>query len=82
MRDGRVPKFKKNLEKMEKKAIEAQTRREGWLKVQEDKKKEKERQARQQRPLKINAASFGTGVAKSKAIGAAPAATSKLNFKF
>ena len=50
--------------------------------MQEEKRKEKERQARQQRPLKINAASFGTGVAQSKAVGAAPAATSKLNVKF
>ena len=40
MRDGRVPKFQKNVEKQEQRQIEAQTRREGWIAKKEEKKLE------------------------------------------
>ena len=43
MRDGRVPKFQHNLEKLQKKRAEAQARREGWIQKQEEAKQEKER---------------------------------------
>ena len=82
MRDGRVPKFQRNLAKMQERAIVAQTKREGWEQKKEDEKKEKERVKRQFKPMKFNAASFGTGIAQSKAKGAAPAEASKANIKF
>lgn len=86
MRDGRVPKFKKNLEKMQERAIEAQKKREGWHIEQEKKQREVERQKQSvrdaARPLKINAAAFGTGIAQNKAKGAAPGAKSNHNIKF
>ena len=82
MRDGRVPKFQKNLIKMQQRQVEQQARREGWIKQKEEKRQEKEREQRQKKPLKFNAASFGTGFSQQKATGAAPAASSKLNIKF
>ena len=44
MRDGRVPKFKKNLEKMQQRAMLAQQKREGWLQVKEEKREKKEKE--------------------------------------
>ena len=82
MRDGRVPKFQKNLEKIQEKKVLAQAKREGWIQQKEEQKKEEERQARQHKPLKINSAAFGAGFTQQKAIGAAPAASGKYNIKF
>ena len=81
MRDGRVPKFQKNVEKMEQRQIEAQTRREGWIAKKEEKIREVQKEKAQYRPLKFNAATFGTGQAQIKATGAAPA-TATHNIKF
>lgn len=59
MRDGRIPKFQKNIEKMRQREIEMQARREGWL-VEEQERKRKEQLAK--KPLKIRAAAYGAGV--------------------
>ena len=82
MRDGRVPKFQHNVEKQQVKRDEAQARREGWEQKKEEERVEVERVKRTHRPMKINSAAYGTGLTQQKAVGAAPAAKSKLNIQF
>lgn len=63
MRDGRVPKFQHNMEKIAVKRAEAQARREGWEQKKEEVRVEKMIEARTHRPMKINSAAYGTGFA-------------------
>ena len=83
MRDGRVPKFQKNMEKLEQKRIEQQAIREGWLQKKEEERQEAARKVRNAKPLKINAGSYGTGITKL-AVNTATYTqkTAKLNVKF
>ena len=59
MRDGRVPKMEKNMEKARQDAAHKQAKKEGWIKEQEVKHEEKRLAERAKKPLKIRASAYG-----------------------
>ena len=72
MRDGRVPKMQKNLEKQRKEAAYRQAKQEGWLadqaKLKQKEKEERQRAERAKRPMKIRAGAYGPGMGGNKAV--------------
>ena len=68
MRDGRIPKMQKNLEKERKEAALRQAKQEGWLREKAKQEEEKKRAERAKKPMKIRAGAYGAGLAVDKTI--------------